>query len=120
MFTSHSAGQFDPDRFLDDRVKTYLVPNPFVFLPFNAGPRICLGQQFAYNEATTMLARLAQAFEMVTLDMDANPEAKPPAEWAHGNGRNDRKRTEKIWVKSHMTIYANGGVWIKMKEADSK
>ena len=36
---------FDPDRFLDERVQRYLVPNPFIFLPFNAGPRICLGQQ---------------------------------------------------------------------------
>ena len=40
-----SADEFDPDRFIDDRVKKYLVPNPFIFLPFNAGPRICLGQQ---------------------------------------------------------------------------
>ena len=40
-----AALKFDPDRFLDDRVRTYLTPNPFIFLPFNAGPRICLGQQ---------------------------------------------------------------------------
>ena len=39
------ALMFDPDRFLDERVQKYLVPNPFIFLPFNAGPRICLGQQ---------------------------------------------------------------------------
>ena len=36
---------FDPDRFLDQRVQKYLTPNPFIFCPFNAGPRICLGQQ---------------------------------------------------------------------------
>ena len=36
---------FDPDRFLDARVQKYLIPNPFIFLPFNAGPRICLGQE---------------------------------------------------------------------------
>ena len=39
------ALEFDPDRFLDDRLRKYLTPNPFIFLPFNAGPRICLGQQ---------------------------------------------------------------------------
>ena len=39
------ALKFDPDRFLDERVQKYLTPNPFIFLPFNAGPRICLGQQ---------------------------------------------------------------------------
>ncbi|KAG6861420.1 hypothetical protein C0995_000260 [Termitomyces sp. Mi166 len=39
------ALKFDPDRFLDERLHKYLLPNPFIFLPFNAGPRICLGQQ---------------------------------------------------------------------------
>lgn len=39
------AHEFDPDRFLDERLRKYLTPNPFIFLPFNAGPRICLGQQ---------------------------------------------------------------------------
>jgi len=42
------ALEFDPDRFLDERVKKYLIPNPFIFLPFNAGPRICLGQQVRF------------------------------------------------------------------------
>ena len=39
------ADKFDPDRFLDERLHKYLTPNPFIFSPFNAGPRICLGQQ---------------------------------------------------------------------------
>ena len=39
------ALDFDPDRFLDERLHRYLTPNPFIFLPFNAGRRICLGQQ---------------------------------------------------------------------------
>lgn len=37
--------EFDPNRFIDDRLHKYLTPNPYIFLPFNAGPRICLGQQ---------------------------------------------------------------------------
>jgi hypothetical protein len=43
-----TAHEFDPDRFLDERLKEYLLPNPFIFLPFNAGPRICLGQQVGF------------------------------------------------------------------------
>ncbi len=43
-----AALEFDPDRFLDQRVKQYLVPRPFIFMPFNAGPRICLGQQVSF------------------------------------------------------------------------
>ena len=34
------AEEFDPERWLDYRHKQYVVPNPFIFLPFNAGPRI--------------------------------------------------------------------------------
>src|SRR6266478_2382407 len=43
--TFFAALVFDPDRFLDERLRKYLLSNPFIFLPFNAGPRICLGQQ---------------------------------------------------------------------------
>lgn len=42
------ALKFDPDRFLDERQQMYLGRNPFIFLPFNAGPRICLGQQVSH------------------------------------------------------------------------
>ena len=47
------AHVFDPDRFLDHRVQKYLTPNPFIFCPFNAGPRICLGQQVILHKNIT-------------------------------------------------------------------
>jgi len=115
MLTFQPANEFDPDRFLDDRVKQYLVPNPFICLPFSAGPRICLGQQFAYNGASMAIARIAQAFEKIRLDMDSNPEAKPPVDWASGIGR---KTAEKVWVRCHVTLFASGGVWIKAEDAN--
>lgn len=40
------------------------------YLPFNGGPRICLGQQFALMEASYTLVRLVQEFETVELDME--------------------------------------------------
>src|SRR5882672_9960763 len=75
-----AALKFDPDRFLDERVHKYLTPNPFIFCPFNAGPRICLGQQFAYHEASFFLVRLLQRFGKFELDTETN--AKPPVDWA--------------------------------------
>ena len=44
LLTPLLAEEFDPDRWLDERVHKYLG-HTFAFLPFNAGPRICLGQQ---------------------------------------------------------------------------
>ncbi|CDO71398.1 hypothetical protein BN946_scf184908.g156 [Trametes cinnabarina] len=116
-FWGPTAEEFDPDRFLDDRVGKYLVPNPFIFLPFNAGPRICLGQQFAYNEMSFFLIRLLQSFSSVSLDLTAQPpDSLPPAEWKEAPGR---KGKEQIFPKSHLTLYANGGLWVKMEEADA-
>ena len=33
------AHVYDPDRWLDERLQKY-TSNPFIFVPFNAGPRI--------------------------------------------------------------------------------
>ncbi|GBE84577.1 cytochrome P450 monooxygenase pc-3 [Sparassis latifolia] len=112
------ALQFDPDRFLDDRVAKYLTPNPFIFLPFNAGPRICLGQQFAYNEMSFFLIRLLQNFSSITLDPDSHePGTLPPKEWAGARGR---KGIERFWPKVHLTMYSYGGLWVKMTEANNE
>jgi len=52
------ALQFRPERFADN-----YKPNPFVFTAFQAGPRTCLGQNFAILEMKCALARLLSMFE---------------------------------------------------------
>ncbi|KAJ7454718.1 cytochrome P450 [Mycena latifolia] len=108
------ADEFDPDRFLDERVNKYLS-NPFQFLPFNGGPRICLGQQFAYNEMSFVLIRLLQNFSSISLDVDAcSPHCRVPEIWA---GQPGRKGVEQFRPKAHLTMYTLGGLWVKMEEA---
>lgn len=108
IFLFPPADLFDPDRFIDHRLQKYLTPNPFIFLPFNAGPRICLGQQFAYNETSFMLIRLLQSFDAVSLAVDEQPPAsRAPVEWQKAVG--ERKRLEKIKPKNHLTLYAEVG-----------
>ncbi|KAJ8589112.1 cytochrome P450 [Rhizopogon salebrosus TDB-379] len=111
------ALEFDPDRWLDDRVAKYLIPNPFIFLPFNAGPRICLGQQFAYNEMSFMLIRLLQNFCSIMLSPESHdPALLPPAWWAEKDGR---QAFERFCPRNHLTLYAKGGLWVKMEHVDS-
>jgi cytochrome P450 len=65
--------RFDPDRFAPNRSK----PTRFQFLPFGAGPRICIGAAFATIEATIMLATFVRAarFEVAPA-FDPQPSAR--------------------------------------------
>ncbi|KAF3917355.1 hypothetical protein ABW21_db0201955 [Orbilia brochopaga] len=51
---------FRPERWTERRNKAY---HGFEYLPFNGGPRICLGQQFAIAEASYAIVRLFQNFK---------------------------------------------------------
>ena len=51
---------FDPSRFLPGEPP----PPRFAWMPFGAGPRVCVGAQFALTEATLVLAKLIQAFHV--------------------------------------------------------
>jgi len=54
-------GTFDPERFTAERS----AERPkFVYLPFGAGPRQCIGNQFALIEAQLVLASLAQRYRL--------------------------------------------------------
>ncbi|EGG03014.1 uncharacterized protein MELLADRAFT_117454 [Melampsora larici-populina 98AG31] len=60
------AEEFVPERWLDGR-QVLQSKDPFSFQPFSAGPRICLGQQFAYTEVSITLIRLINKFSRVEL-----------------------------------------------------
>ncbi|KAJ7618428.1 cytochrome P450 [Roridomyces roridus] len=114
--TLQIAHHFDPDRFLDERVRKYLTANPFIFLPFNAGPRICIGQLFAYNEASFFLIRLLQNFSSFHLAPEAQPDwSKPPPSWKESC--EGTKGTDKIMFGLNLTMYVKGGLWVTMDEA---
>jgi cytochrome P450 len=64
----------DADEFKPERWET-LRPG-WEYLPFNGGPRICLGQQYALIEASYVTVRLAQEFKAI--------ETRDPEPWKEG------------------------------------
>ena len=61
----------NPNTFMPQR---FMAPNPppdrFAYLPFGAGPRVCIGAHFAQIEATLALAKVVGAFRIELIDKE--------------------------------------------------
>ena len=79
----HAPDEFRPERFLDSQIER------FTYLPFGDGPRVCIGQSFAMQEAVIILATLLARFSFTPVeDKDPNP----------------------VMI---LTLRPEGGVWLK-------
>jgi cytochrome P450 len=58
------ALDFRPERWEDGKLSRDVG---YGYLPFNGGPRVCLGQEFALLEAGYTVARLIQRFPFITV-----------------------------------------------------
>lgn len=83
----------DPDRFDPDRFADSKKIDRFAYLPFGAGPRICIGASFAVQEAVIVLATLLARFAFA-----------PVA------GRNPKP----VMI---LTLRPQGGVWLRVDNA---
>jgi cytochrome P450 len=54
-----TVDEFDPDRW------STFKPVAWTYIPFNGGPRICLGQNFALIELAYATTRMLQVFERI-------------------------------------------------------
>ena len=68
------------------------------YLPFGAGPRMCIGEQFAWSEAATMLAEMGQTWRLRVHDapLTAGPLLDDLAAGRPGAG-DDRAADVVIW-----------------------
>ncbi|KAK4053493.1 hypothetical protein OIV83_001660 [Microbotryomycetes sp. JL201] len=96
------ANVFDPDRWSDDRLRFY-KSNPLAYTPFSAGPRICLGQAFALNEASFALIKLLGAYEKFQVAWDVQPK--------------ESVFEGEVLLQSQITLLFKGGLWLRFVEA---
>ncbi|KAL2065144.1 hypothetical protein VTL71DRAFT_4285 [Oculimacula yallundae] len=74
--TSPSSPQITVLDFVPERWQSW-QPKPWTYIPFNGGPRICIGQQFALTEMGYTIVRLLQRFEEVENFMGAVDGGNP-------------------------------------------
>jgi len=68
-----NPNDFIPERWLDDSIND--IPK-YAYLPFAAGPRVCIGNSFATMEANLLLATIAQQYQF-RLAPNANVVPEP-------------------------------------------
>ncbi|ELU45529.1 cytochrome P450 domain-containing protein [Rhizoctonia solani AG-1 IA] len=99
------AEEFKPGRWLAEDPQKVHTTNPFAFIPFNGGPRMCLGQNLAYLLVSHTIVELVRSF---TWSLSSHiQQAKPPVNW---RGEPGRKGEEQCWPKSSLTLYSDKGV----------
>lgn len=79
--------QFDPDRFAPDRPE----PGRYAFMPFGAGPRICIGMPLAMAELTAILPTLLRSTDYETLE------------------------PERIWPHAGLALYPRHGIRVRVR-----
>ncbi|KAJ5090162.1 hypothetical protein N7532_008846 [Penicillium argentinense] len=74
-----SKNYFDPGKWIPERWVSGWQPRPWQFIPFNGGPRICIGQQFATIEMGYTIIRILQAYErIVALPVSGKEKVEDP------------------------------------------
>ncbi|KAK2018652.1 cytochrome P450 [Colletotrichum eremochloae] len=106
-FDHAPAHEFSPRRWLD------WAPNPWTYIPFNGGPRICIGQQMALTEMAYVLVRVFQRYRGVQLR--TAPGDIPASESGWVRRANDAEPVEKfaqsrLRMASEITLAPRGAV----------
>ncbi|CAI9741156.1 cytochrome P450 3A14 [Octopus vulgaris] len=82
--------KFDPDRFSEEAQKTH---TKFAYLPFGAGPRICIGMRLGLMEIKFAMAEILTKYKFVPTEKTENP----------------------IILNNQSLLSAKNGIWLKLE-----
>ncbi|KAG8817330.1 hypothetical protein FRC17_011279 [Serendipita sp. 399] len=117
-FWGSDAAEFKPERWLSS---TQPMSHPSAFVPFNMGPRICLGQQLAYIQTTYVWARLLQHTTKFVRRSELQPlgSLPPTNEWLRQLDEPVRHSVETVWPHASVILRIKGGLWVRMAPRDT-
>lgn len=100
----HDPAVFErPHQFVPSRWST-IKPTAYEYLPFSAGPRMCIGAAFASMEIKVALAILLQRFRVERLD-DVRIDHRVAITMAPKNGlRMVIRRADREWSSAHRSL----------------
>ncbi|TID22340.1 cytochrome P450 alkane hydroxylase-like protein [Venturia nashicola] len=94
LYPPPSAGFPAVDEFVPERWDAW-YPKAWTYIPFNGGPRLCVGQQFALMEMGYTIVRILQRYGRVECRMERAPA-----------------------MKTDIVLQPAGGVWVAFFEAE--
>lgn len=87
------AEEFRPERWEEDLpLKQESVNAAWGYLPFNGGPRVCLGQEFGFTEVAYATVRILQKFRK----LEAGPYERPQVQKWQGYSSHHSQGVDRI------------------------
>ena len=85
-YVTHRSRKFwaNPETFDPDRFETATERPRFVYIPFGAGQRYCVGANFAFMEAIIVLALVGRRWSFTPIKQRFEYAAGPTLRPAHG------------------------------------
>ena len=99
------AEYFRPERWEESQLKTELN-TAWAYLPFNGGPRVCLGQEFGLTEAAYATVRILQTFPKIEAGSFDRPQAQKWQGYSSHQGRREERMTSE---RQKMTLVMSLG-----------
>lgn len=122
-------GGYDPDKMSEFALYPNEIAGDYAFLPFGAGKRKCIGDQFAMLEASVTLSMIMNKFDFALVGSPEDVGMKTGATIHTMNGLNmvvsHRSKTDPIpetngwWVQQHLTrgFNVNGRPYASAEDA---